>query len=167
MTTAARTLDAPECFWSLVASPLGPLAIAVDAAERLVEIRLRAEPPAGRRDPSRCAAAARELEQYFTGSRRSFDLELRPRGSAFQQRVWQALRGIAWGEVCNYGDIARRIGQPGAARAVGQANGANPIPIVIPCHRVVASDGTIGGYSGGLGIKQQLLALEGRWPLGI
>jgi methylated-DNA-[protein]-cysteine S-methyltransferase len=165
MTMNARPLEAPAAFWDFVPSPLGKLTIAVDAAARLVEIRLREAPPAGRRDPLRCAAIAQQLEQYFAGDRRTFDLEVRPRGSSFQQRVWLALRKIPWGDVCNYGDIARRIGQPGAARAVGQANGANPIPIVIPCHRVIASDGTIGGYSGGLGIKERLLALEGRWPL--
>ena len=75
--------------------------------------------------------------------------------------MWRALRAIPYGAVRNYGDIARAIGQPGAARAVGQANGCNPLPIVIPCHRVIASDGTIGGYSGGLAIKHRLLALEG------
>jgi methylated-DNA-[protein]-cysteine S-methyltransferase len=122
-------------------------------------------PTGARRAAELSAATVAQLEQYFAGERRQFELAIEPRGTPFQRRVWQALSEIAWGEVCNYGDVARRIGQPGAARAVGQANGANPIPIVIPCHRVIASGGGIGGYSGGLGIKERLLALEGRWPL--
>jgi methylated-DNA-[protein]-cysteine S-methyltransferase len=160
------TLDATNCYWERVASPLGPLAVAVDASARLCAIRLDGDVPTGaRRATELSAAVVAQLEQYFAGERRQFELAIEPRGTPFQRRVWQALSEIAWGEVCNYGDVARRIGQPGAARAVGQANGANPIPIVIPCHRVIASGGGIGGYSGGLGIKERLLALEGRWPL--
>ena len=119
-----------------------------------------AAPKAGAtRNAARIVAA--QLGEYFAGKRREFDLDLAPYGTDFQLRVWQALRAIPYGAVRNYGDIARAIGQPGAARAVGQANGCNPLPIVIPCHRVIASDGTIGGYSGGLAIKHRLLALEG------
>jgi methylated-DNA-[protein]-cysteine S-methyltransferase len=133
----------------------------VDGDGRLVEIRLDGRRPEGRRDPKRCRRAAVQLGEYFAGKRREFDLELAPVGTDFQLRVWNALRKIPYGAVRNYGDIARAIGQPGAARAVGQANGCNPLPIVIPCHRVIASDGTVGGYSGGLAIKHRLLALEG------
>ena len=85
---------------------------------------------------------------------------LDPSGTPFQQRVWRALADIPYGTVCGYGDLARRIRNPGAARAVGQANGANPLPIIIPCHRVIAANGSIGGYSSSLRIKRQLLALE-------
>jgi len=148
-------------FWGVVPSPLGSLAIAVDADERLVEIRLDGEAGAGTRDARACATAATQLREYFAGKRRDFDLPLAPNGTVFQQRVWQALRAIPYGTLRSYGDVARAIGQPLAVRAVGQANGRNPLPIVIPCHRVIASDGSIGGYSGGLTVKHQLLALEG------
>jgi len=103
-----------------------------------------------------------QLQDYFDGKRLTFDLPLAPRGSQFQQRVWAALCAIPPGETRSYADIARAIGS--APRAVGQANGANPIPIIIPCHRVVAADGSLGGYSGGDGpaTKQHLLDLESR-----
>jgi methylated-DNA-[protein]-cysteine S-methyltransferase len=144
----------------LVPSPFRSLCVAVDGDGRLVEIRFDGRRPEGRRDAKRCRDAAVQLGEYFTGQRRAFELALAPFGTDFQLRVWNALREIPFGAVRNYGDIARAIGQPGAARAVGQANGCNPLPIVIPCHRVIASDGTIGGYSGGLAIKHRLLALE-------
>jgi O-6-methylguanine DNA methyltransferase len=143
-----------------VAAPWRSLAVAVDGDGRLIEIRLDGHRPEGRRDAQRCRDAAAQLGEYFAGRRREFDLELAPYGTAFQLRVWNALREIPYGTVRNYGDVARAIGQPGAARAVGQAVGCNPLPIVIPCHRVIASDGSIGGYSGGLAIKHRLLALE-------
>ncbi len=150
-------------YWDSFRSPLGTLAIIVDERARLTHIRLDGMPPrAATRSAAPCAAARCQLEEYFAGERREFDLDLGPEGTDFQRRVWRALVEIAFGEMCHYGDIARRIGKPGASRAVGQANGANPIPIVIPCHRVIASDGTIGGYSGGLAVKERLLALEGR-----
>lgn len=136
------------------------LSVAVDGDGRVLEIRLDGRRPAGRRDAKRCRAVAAQLSEYFAGQRREFDLDLAPVGTDFQLRVWKALRAIPYGAVRNYGDIARAIGQPKAARAVGQANGCNPLPIVIPCHRVIASDGSIGGYSGGLAIKHRLLALE-------
>jgi O-6-methylguanine DNA methyltransferase len=144
-----------------VASPFRSLCVAVDGEGRLVEIRFDRRRPEGRRDAKRCSDAAGQLAEYFAGKRREFTLELAPFGTDFQLRVWRALCKIPYGAVRNYADIARAIGQPGAARAVGQANGCNPLPIVIPCHRVIASDGTIGGYSGGLAIKHRLLALEG------
>jgi O-6-methylguanine DNA methyltransferase len=144
-----------------VASPFRSLCVAVDGDGRLVEIRFDRRRPEGRRDAKRCKDAASQLGEYFAGKRREFELALAPVGTEFQLRVWNALRAIPYGAVRNYADIARAIGQPGAARAVGQANGCNPLPIVIPCHRVIASDGTIGGYSGGLAIKHRLLALEG------
>jgi methylated-DNA-[protein]-cysteine S-methyltransferase len=148
------------CYWDLVPSPFRSLCVAVDGDGRLVAIRFDSRRPAGRRDAKRCKDAAEQLGEYFAGRRRAFDLELAPFGTDFQLRVWGELRKIPFGAVRNYGDIARAIGQPGAARAVGQANGCNPLPIVIPCHRVIASDGTIGGYSGGLAIKHRLLAIE-------
>jgi methylated-DNA-[protein]-cysteine S-methyltransferase len=144
-----------------VQSPFRSLCVAVDGDGRLLEIRFDGRRPEGRRDAKRCQDAAAQLGEYFAGRRREFELALAPVGTDFQLRVWRALQTIPYGAVRNYGDIARAVGQAGAARAVGQANGCNPLPIVIPCHRVIASDGTIGGYSGGLGIKHRLLALEG------
>jgi O-6-methylguanine DNA methyltransferase len=149
------------CYWDLVPSPFRSLCVAVDGDGRLVEIRFDGRRPEGRRDAKRCKDASAQLREYFALKRRDFELELAPYGTDFQLRVWNALRAIPYGAVRNYGDIARAIGQRGAARAVGQANGCNPLPIVIPCHRVIASDGTIGGFSAGLGIKHRLLALEG------
>ena len=160
MRPSRPSATAPRYF-DVFASPLGALTVAVDGDGRLVEIRLDGATPEGFRDPDRCAGARREIAEYFAGERRDFSLDLAPVGTAFQRRVWDALRAIPYGTVCNYGDIARAIGQPHATRAVGQANGRNPLPIVVPCHRVIASDGTIGGYSGGLDIKHRLLALEG------
>ncbi|NIW23093.1 MAG: methylated-DNA--[protein]-cysteine S-methyltransferase [Gammaproteobacteria bacterium] len=111
-------------------------------------------------DEGRCAHVKEQLEAYLQGTRTTFDLTLAPEGTAFQRRVWKGLTEIPYGQVISYGELAHRIGMPGAARAVGQANGKNPIPIVIPCHRVIAADGTIGGFSSGLAIKRQLLAHE-------
>ncbi len=106
--------------------------------------------------------AERQLAEYFAGDRTAFDLPLAAVGTAFQRRVWDALRAIPYGETVSYGELARRIGQPTASRAVGLANGKNPISIVVPCHRVIGSNGTLTGYGGGIERKQFLLALEGR-----
>jgi len=106
------------------------------------------------------AQAARELGEYFQGERRSFSLPLDLQGTRFQKRVWNELTRIPYGQTCSYGDVARRLRKQKAFRAVGSANGKNPACIIVPCHRVIASDGSIGGYSGGLRIKTQLLALE-------
>ncbi|HEY5249842.1 MAG TPA: methylated-DNA--[protein]-cysteine S-methyltransferase [Dermatophilaceae bacterium] len=105
-------------------------------------------------------SAAKQLDAYFAGALTHFSLPLAPRGSQFQQRVWAALQDIPYGETESYGGLATRIGSPGAARAVGLANGKNPISIVIPCHRVVGSKGNLTGYGGGLDRKKQLLDLE-------
>jgi methylated-DNA-[protein]-cysteine S-methyltransferase len=160
-TTTAHRPATAYCYWDFVPSPLRSLIVAVDRDGRLIEIRFDGRHPKGLRDAGRCQAASTQLTEYFAGQRREFDLELAPYGTDFQLRVWEALRAIPFGVVRNYGDIARAIGQPHASRAVGQANGRNPLPIVIPCHRVIAADGTIGGYSAGLKIKFRLLALEG------
>ncbi|HVC01395.1 MAG TPA: methylated-DNA--[protein]-cysteine S-methyltransferase [Steroidobacteraceae bacterium] len=104
--------------------------------------------------------AARQLAEYFAGARHTFALPLAARGSPFQERVWRALLGIAYGRTQSYGEIARRIGQPAAARAVGMANNRNPLPIFVPCHRVIGADGTLVGYGGGLERKRWLLTLE-------
>jgi methylated-DNA-[protein]-cysteine S-methyltransferase len=106
------------------------------------------------------AEAVRQLSEYFAGKRTGFDLALAPRGTQFQRAVWRQLQGIAYGETISYGELARRVGNPKASRAVGSANGANPLPIVIPCHRVIAGDGTLGGFGGGVPTKKTLLDLE-------
>lgn len=103
---------------------------------------------------------ARQLAAYFERSLREFDLPLDMRGTEFQRQVWQALTGIPFGETRSYGQIAAQIGRPKAVRAVGAANGANPVPIVVPCHRVIGSNGKLTGYAGGLELKERLLALE-------
>src|ERR1700688_3149557 len=108
----------------------------------------------------------RQLREYFAGKRTEFSLPLAPEGTAFQRSVWRQLQAIPYGETISYGELARRVGNPKASRAVGSANGANPLPIVIPCHRVIAGDGTLGGFGGGLPTKQTLLALERRASVG-
>ena len=114
------------------------------------------------RPPAALAEARRQLTEYFAGTRRDFALPLAAGGTPFQQRVWEALRRIPYGETISYGELARRIGQPTASRAVGAANGRNPIAIVVPCHRVIGADGTLIGYGGGLPVKEALLSLEQR-----
>lgn len=116
--------------------------------------------PAGPHDPAAFARACAQLDGYFAGTLRSFDLKLRPRGTPFQQRIWEYLQTIPFGQTRTYLDIAKALGSPAAVRAVGAANGANPISIVIPCHRVIASDGNLQGYAGGMPTKQWLLDHE-------
>ena len=111
--------------------------------------------------PEPLVAAVAQLEEYFAGDRRHFDLPLELAGTDFQKSVWLELAEIPYGETVSYAELALMVGRPHAYRAVGQANGANPIPIVLPCHRVVASGGGIGGYGGGLPMKRKLLTLEG------
>lgn len=107
--------------------------------------------------------AARQLSEYFSGRRRKFELPLAPEGTDFQRRCWRALLDIPYGETASYGDVARAIGSPKAVRAVGGANHANPIAIIIPCHRVIGSNGSLTGFGGGLDVKSYLLALEARY----
>lgn len=107
------------------------------------------------------AETERQLSEYFAGVRRAFDLPLDFRGTAFQKRVWEQLLAIPFGETRSYGEIARALGQPAATRAVGAANGRNPISIIAPCHRVIGANGALTGFAGGLKAKQYLLALEG------
>ncbi len=106
----------------------------------------------------------RQLKAYFAGKLTEFDLPLAPQGTEFQLKVWQTLRTIPYGETWSYGELARRIRRPHAPRAVGAANGQNPIPVIVPCHRVIGADGSLTGFGGGLPIKQTLLALEGALP---
>jgi len=106
------------------------------------------------------AQARRQLDEYFTGKRTEFELPVEPEGTAFQRGVWRALQKIPYGTTINYGTLARRIGKPSASRAVGAANGRNPISIVIPCHRVIGANGDLTGYAGGMARKDALLRLE-------
>ena len=114
-------------------------------------------------DPALAACAA-QLEEYFAGKRRTFNLPLAPEGTVFQRIVWRALETIPFGELRSYREVAEAIGKPTAVRAVGAANGRNPLPIVVPCHRVVGSDGSLTGFAGGVEIKRRLLELEGSRP---
>ncbi|KGI69267.1 methylated-DNA--[protein]-cysteine S-methyltransferase [Mycolicibacterium rufum] len=114
-------------------------------------------------DDEAFADAVTQLEEYFRGERLDFDLELDMVGTAFQRRVWEALRTIPYGETRSYGEIAAQIGSPGASRAVGLANGHNPIGIIVPCHRVIGANGSLTGYGGGLDRKKLLLGMEKRY----
>jgi methylated-DNA-[protein]-cysteine S-methyltransferase len=153
-------------YWHEIDSPIGRLLLAGDAAS-LIHVGFQAGPrPFGPSagwiaDAAPLRTAITQLEEYFAGERRRFDLPLAPRGTEFQQRVWRALREIPYGNTISYGELARRIGKPSAPRAVGLANGANPLPIIVPCHRVIGTDGSLTGFGGGLPIKRRLLALEG------
>jgi methylated-DNA-[protein]-cysteine S-methyltransferase len=144
-------------------SPIGTIHLAAEG-DALVELALPNAPiPAGTRGKSPVlAVAAKQLREYFAGRRTTFELPLAPRGTAFQRRVWQALLAIPHGETCSYVDIARAIGKPSASRAVGAANGKNPIAIVVPCHRVIGASGALTGYGGGLPTKRWLLVHERR-----
>ena len=160
-------------------SPVGPLFLAT-SARGLVALEfdkrlpgqqtirpnprdLRAESTKVRFEDSayELGAYVRELEEYFAGTRRAFDFPLDLRGTDFQIACWRALLAIPYGETRTYADIARAVGRPQGFRAVGMANNRNPVAIVVPCHRVIASDGTLCGYGGGLDIKRKLLELEG------
>jgi methylated-DNA-[protein]-cysteine S-methyltransferase len=152
--------------YRFVETPIGGLLLARDAAGlRLIEFQNGRRPPRGpgpdwQQHDEEFGDVVTQLAEYFDGRRREFDLPLAPDGTPFQQRVWRALLDVPYGETISYGELARRIGQRSASRAVGLANGSNPLPIVIPCHRVIGANGTLTGYGGGLAIKEQLLALE-------
>jgi methylated-DNA-[protein]-cysteine S-methyltransferase len=171
MTTDSTT----TLYTTIVDSPCGPLLCVVDQAGAVVRIefskgreaqkmteRLRGSKVEIVEDPARTAEVRRQLAEYFAGERREFDLVLAPAGTPFELAVWEELRRIPFGETRSYGEIARTLGRPTAYRAVGRANGANPIPIVVPCHRVIGSDGSLTGFGGGLDAKSRLLELEGR-----
>ena len=149
----------------ILSTPIGALALTAHAG-MLTAIRFGTSVTVSSPDDSSAAdspvltQAQRQLDEYFTGVRKTFDLPLAPAGTAFQRAVWDALLTIPYGEVRTYADIARALGNPGASRAVGMACHVNPLPIVIPCHRVVGKAG-LTGYAGGLHIKEALLHLEG------
>jgi O-6-methylguanine DNA methyltransferase len=156
-----------------IASPAGPLAFAVNENGALVRLHfvesdhgplmeedLEDEGYAVEADKIRTAGVRRELFEYVSGRRKTFDVPLAFAGSEWQKAVWMALTRIPFGETRSYGEIADSLGRPGAARAVGRANASNVLPVVVPCHRVIAADGTLGGFNGGLHLKERLLEHE-------
>ena len=151
-------------------SPVGTLLLVADAGElRAISFErdgAPAEPPAGSaRHQEGFSEAIAQLRAYFARELQTFDLPLGPRGTPFQMRVWQELRSIPYGETRSYSQIARAIGRPDSVRAVGSANGANPLPIVVPCHRVIGASGSLTGFGGGIRAKRLLLDLQSTPPL--
>ena len=140
---------------------MGPIEVTVDDGGAVVSVSFVDESSAVIGEAGDlCSRAVAQLGEYFEGSRRSFELELAPDGTEFEHRVWNEVRRIPFGATDTYGEIARRLGDPGAAQAVGAANGSNPIAIIVPCHRVIGSGGDLTGYAGGLDRKKWLLDME-------
>ncbi len=160
----------PTVLFRLHDSPVGPLLLAAsDAGVHAIEFDAQRHPvPRGPHwrhgDHPLLDATAAQLDGYFDGRRKAFDLPLAPRGTGFQQAVWHALASIPYGQTRSYAQLAAHIGHPTATRAVGAANGRNPLPIVLPCHRVIGADGALTGFGGGLPTKRFLLELEGALP---
>jgi methylated-DNA-[protein]-cysteine S-methyltransferase len=156
--------QAPHC-WGTIATRFATFAAWVDKEGRLVRFNLAAVGAASVdrdaiRDEAAIAAVRRQVEEYCAGGRTTFEIARAARGTDFQRAVWEALMDIPYGETRSYGEIARAIGQPQAARGVGAANAANPIALIVPCHRVIGADGSLTGYGGGLPLKRALLAHE-------
>jgi methylated-DNA-[protein]-cysteine S-methyltransferase len=169
LSSYASKFDLAHMVWN---TSLGPIGL-VKRGQRLAQITLQADPATypfvvernfgspGTRSKAPFDEIRRQIDEYLAGRRLVFRLPLDiDQGTPFQQRVWKALMDIPYGQTLSYKDVAQAIGQPSATRAVGGANGMNPLPIVVPCHRVVAADGTLGGFSSGLAIKKKLLGLE-------
>jgi len=156
-----------DVFYTWCDSPVGPLLLA-GTVEGLYFVgfssgkHVGAVLPDWKENAAPFRNAVRQLKEYFAGKRKIFDLTLIPQGTDFQRAVWQELRSIPYGETISYKELAERIGKPKAVRAVGAANGANPIPIIIPCHRVIGNNGSLTGFGGGLPLKKRLLELESR-----
>ncbi len=165
MSITEQTIDTEPTAQLCVETPIGGLVVSGNdefVTEVLLAVPGRSVTVSADRTGLRGPVldAARQLDEYFERKRTEFDLPLALSGTEFQERVWLTLAEIPYGETISYAELARWVGRPQAFRAVGQANGANPIPVILPCHRVIAADGTIGGYGGGLPVKRQLLALE-------
>jgi len=167
--TPLHTGNTPQTdalYFDTMSSPVGPLRLIADdhGLRRVCFEHDRHPLPSDRggiHAPMRLRAAHRQLDEYFAGKRRQFDLPLHPIGTPFQLQVWQTLRAIGYGQTISYAELATRIGNPAARRAVGAANARNPLPIIVPCHRVIGRDGSLVGFGGGLPIKRALLALQG------
>jgi methylated-DNA-[protein]-cysteine S-methyltransferase len=148
----------------VIDSPIGPLTLAGDTALSHLRMDDQTHPPRGRDqwvpDDTAFPDVVEQLDAYFAGSLTDFDVDLHMDGSEFHLKVWSALRDIPYGETWSYGELAHHIGSPGAARAVGSANGRNPVAIIVPCHRVIGASGSLTGYGGGLDRKRELLELE-------
>lgn len=148
--------------WTVIETPIGPLTIvACDQGITAINFSAATGMAGAPGEHPLLSEAVRQLREYFAGNLHSFDLPILLEGTAFQKSVWEVLVGIPYGETISYGEQARRLGNPAAVRAVGLANGRNPVPIVVPCHRVIGANGTLTGYAGGLAIKETLLTLEG------
>jgi len=162
----SRGNAATTTYWHEIDTPIGAVLLAGNSWA-LSSVGFQAGPRAMRPQPHWVRSAApftavvTQLAAYFAGSLREFQLALAPRGTQFQLAVWDALRRIPYGATLSYGELARQLGHPQGARAVGLANGANPLPVIVPCHRVIGADGSLTGFGGGLPIKRTLLALEG------
>jgi len=149
--------------YSTLTTPIGELLLVADPDGALTAVHLpgrHGSTDGLQRNDALLEPARRQLTEYFAGERTEFDLPLRPTGAPFQLRVWEKLATIPYGETVSYGEIARELGHPTASRAVGAANGRNPIAIVVPCHRVIGANGSLTGYAGGLEQKRALLDLE-------
>jgi len=156
-------------FYDIVSTPLGNVTAAVDAGGALMEFHFVGEsrhpaklarPDVAEHGPGRLDAVQRQIDEFFARKRETFDLDLRPQGTPFQQKVWHALCDIPFGRTISYQQLAISIGDINAMRAVGAANGKNPIWLIIPCHRVIGKDGSLTGYGGGLPLKRALLDFE-------
>lgn len=151
-------------YYSTIDTPFDTFAAIVDDDGAVTDFNFHVDIEAlesrARRDTARLAQVQRQIDAFFARRLETFDLVLRPTGTPFQLRVWEALRGIPFGHTISYQELARRVGDPRAAQAVGQANNRNPIPLIIPCHRVIGKNGAMVGFGGGLALKQQLLAFE-------
>ncbi|MEE9149619.1 MAG: methylated-DNA--[protein]-cysteine S-methyltransferase [Candidatus Tectomicrobia bacterium] len=155
-------------YYTIIDSPLGPLCLtATEQGLTQVDFEQGERPvvhdPSWQADTGWLTNAVQQLQEYFQGTRQHFTLPLAPAGTPFQHQVWQELQRIPFGTTISYRELAQRLGKANGARAVGHANGRNPISIIIPCHRVVGADGHLRGYAGGLPIKQHLLQHEGAW----
>ena len=152
-------------FYCYMKSPVGKLLLAGDP-DGLKHINFPDEKkpvtpgPDWLEKPAFFISAAAELEEYFAGKRRRFSIDIAPQGTSFQLSVWRSLQRVPYGKTISYGQLARQVGNPKASRAVGAANGANPVPIIIPCHRVIGASGDLTGFGGGLEVKKYLLELE-------
>lgn len=148
-------------FYNVIESPFGDLTSHVDGTRAVVAVHFgNVMPQNAQLDPNKTKDVDQQLFEYFSGFRKRFDLPLAASGTEFQKRVWELLIQIPFGSTRSYGDLARELGQPGSSRAVGRANATNPIAIIVPCHRVIGSNGTLTGYAGGLSMKEKLLQFE-------
>ncbi|HEX4177649.1 MAG TPA: methylated-DNA--[protein]-cysteine S-methyltransferase [Rhizomicrobium sp.] len=154
-------------YWSVIESPFQQFAAWVDEEGRLLRFHLRSAGAAkvdgeAENDPAKLAEVQCQVDEYARGKRRDFDFELMAEGPEFEKKVWAALLEIPFGTTVSYGAVAKKIGVPNGARAVGAANNANPIALIVPCHRVIGADGSLTGYGGGLPLKRKLLEHEAR-----